>query len=152
MSARDVIASGETVEQFMLRCYPALTKTEMALFRHVTGYLCRWTEGVDIASAAAFPECAVADGVAEVRGILAALAAAGIELVEWQPIETAPKDGTMLLGYDSILGAVVKIQYDDERSYAEEGVVGFMSDECRPNNDCTHWSPLPHGPTNNKGE
>lgn len=64
--------------------------------------------------------------------------------MNWQPIETAPKDGTGFLafwGKDTAL---------DERSF---GVVVFVSGEYRNTDDYgttygkpTHWMPLPEPP------
>ena len=70
----------------------------------------------------------------------------------WQPIETAPKDGQTMLGWDtSFGGAVVSLMYiedDPEADFLGEWMVcelhgdyiidGFSS--------ITHWMPLPTPP------
>ena len=74
--------------------------------------------------------------------------------MEWQPIETAPKDGT------EILGVYLNGKYDPEYSIIEwdgKGWVGkcegfraiereddFHVDYFTPY--CTHWMPLPKAP------
>lgn len=85
-------------------------------------------------------EAANEEGVPYIRSIIAALR----HLSEWQPIETAPRDGTHILcfhpKYDMILngvwdgGHINDFEMKDERL---EYVKDF-----RP----THWRPLPPGP------
>ena len=67
-------------------------------------------------------------------------------MAEWQLIETAPRDGTVILGYAD--GEMATVEWCDlgkywslmvEGSYAEDG-------EWTP----THWMPLPDPP--NEGE
>jgi len=66
---------------------------------------------------------------------------------EWQPIETAPKDGSKILGFDPSLLGIVIAQWD--------GALGWYVDKCSQDGlgfECmplTHWMPLPNPP---KGE
>jgi hypothetical protein len=64
--------------------------------------------------------------------------------MEWQPIETAPRDGTHILGYaDGEMAAVYCLPtwYDDGWSLSVSG---------KPASDSyfwpTHWMPLPKPP------
>lgn len=67
---------------------------------------------------------------------------------KWQPIETAPKDGSMLLVYGRPFS-------DDGQGYAKAAHVAWWedSDECwTPQSHAawtepTHWMPLPEPPT-----
>lgn len=52
--------------------------------------------------------------------------------LDWQPIETAPKDGTPVLTWDGA-ECMVLAYYDDG-----------TPDYYQP----THWMPLPHPPSN----
>lgn len=69
---------------------------------------------------------------------------------EWQPIETAPKDGTNLLLYlpesekrPIVVGYYsIPLGHEDESYWFEvEGDGGFMIDV-----PATHWMPLPEPP------
>jgi hypothetical protein len=67
---------------------------------------------------------------------------------EWQPIETAPKDGTRILGYD---GSTVSGTYwhDSFREWRNESEAAgdnhgwYGHDRWVP----THWQPLPEPPS-----
>ena len=64
---------------------------------------------------------------------------------EWQPIETAPKDGTVFLGYK--LGQFrecYKVPRDDCDMWCFGGTSG--ADDLFPNIKPTHWMPLPKQP------
>ena len=68
----------------------------------------------------------------------------GVEMT-WQPIETAPKDGSVFLGY--WLGKM----RDCSALQREDGVIwtfGAFSfhEEMRKGNIPTHWMPLPPPP------
>lgn len=64
---------------------------------------------------------------------------------DWRPIETAPKDGTRLLGY-----------YPQNEDYIRVGVIQWMKprgydyhwtwDGSWMPDDPTHWQPLPEPP------
>ena len=66
-------------------------------------------------------------------------ALAVMPITEWQPIETAPKDGVFVLITD---GDVVQI------GYYEDHLMAWRSDaaQCRLWSDPTHWQPLPAPP------
>jgi len=64
----------------------------------------------------------------------------------WQPIETAPKDGTEILAYDEM---VLRVSWQDEwlsDDYAWHLgtclMFGNSETKCSP----THWMPLPAPP------
>ena len=64
---------------------------------------------------------------------------------EWQPISTAPKDGTVFLGYK--LGQFrecYKVPRDDCDMWCFGGTSG--ADDLFPNIKPTHWMPLPKAP------
>jgi hypothetical protein len=74
----------------------------------------------------------------------------GYELSEWQPIETAPRDGTRVLVFS------ISQWEDDAGIYTafwdaimEDWVVGFLDLErhgCLSDDEVTHWMPLPKAP------
>jgi hypothetical protein len=57
-------------------------------------------------------------------------------MTDWQPIETAPKDGTNLLVTD---GKITALGWHDEFDAPEDPWCGYIK---RP----THWMPLPPPP------
>ena len=70
---------------------------------------------------------------------------------EWRDIETAPKDGTVFLGYK--LGQFrecYKVPRDDCDMWCFGGTSG--ADDLFPNIKPTHWMPLPKPPAIAKGE
>ena len=81
--------------------------------------------------------------------------AAALELIsrqgmKWQPIETAPMDGTWILGYCPTL-SISKYPvtcfyeegcYGNPRAWTTTAVTEYGSDEVYP----THWMPLPKPP------
>ncbi len=88
------------------------------------------------------------------RGWRAALAAYESERVGWQPIETAPKDGTLILLYRPLAGRtndpVIAIKRGVPRDTGcwEETVPHGMDDSNYTDGCCkaTHWMPLPAAP------
>lgn len=65
---------------------------------------------------------------------------------KWQPIETAPKDGTEILGW--VYGerwAVCK--YHKNSMFKVEGFATYGWDDGYEWADPTHWMPLPDPPT-----
>ena len=82
----------------------------------------------------------------------AALAGAGRQQAEWQPIDTAPKDGTRVLVV--VTGDVFIAHWSDEAAFerceTKPGWQIFASDgDCWyawAVDDATHWMPLPSGP------
>lgn len=65
---------------------------------------------------------------------------------DWQPIETAPKDGTAILAWekDWECPAVVSLEEYDGTEYWEyrESLINDAMGEAFP----THWIPLPDAP------
>ncbi len=61
---------------------------------------------------------------------------------DWQPIETAPKDGTQILGFAD--GRMAVVQWWEDFRYWSLVVCGAYADdgEWWP----THWQPLPEPP------
>lgn len=62
---------------------------------------------------------------------------------EWQPIETAPKDGSLILTYDGCNSRVV--EWWSEFKYWDYIGDGFYRSEFS-DHDPTHWMPLPAPP------
>jgi len=70
---------------------------------------------------------------------------------EWQPIETAPKDGTVFLGYKrGQFRECYKVPRDDCDMWCFGGTSG--ADDLFPNIKPTHWMPLPKPPAMAQGE
>lgn len=70
--------------------------------------------------------------------------------MNWQPIETAPKDGRNILVSDgrlvSIGGWLTDIDHGAEWE-GQIGMAGWWAFDLGPNNDRpTHWMPLPEPP------
>lgn len=82
--------------------------------------------------------------------------------MEWQPIDSAPKDGTRVLGYCEANGIryIAVIWYRGEKfkdslyqwriAHDDASVGGFG--EGLPNGGATHWQPLPPPPATPKKE
>ena len=78
--------------------------------------------------------------------------------IEWQPIETAPKDGTHIIGYiptDGIYGGVIGIRWRKPYKHkwkdgTETTFVGYWCKSVNKQSVCrpSHWMPLPKLPTN----
>jgi len=68
--------------------------------------------------------------------------------MNWQPIETAPKDGTAILAIDVNIEDTHQIVYYEER-HPKSLYVWHMSDSCSVyhRDRFTHWMPLPAQPT-----
>lgn len=76
---------------------------------------------------------------------------------EWQPIETAPKDGTAILAYNPMIGAystAYTTRFVPDKPYGGGFPCGYWPNgtpgsdnfgrwDCQP----THWLPLPPPPT-----
>lgn len=65
-------------------------------------------------------------------------------LPEWQPIETAPKDGTMIVGHDWCRGIGI-YGHDDTHIMSFKDGEWFGKDTCE-NHFPTHWMPLLNPP------
>ena len=65
---------------------------------------------------------------------------------EWQPIETAPKDGTRIVGYcpRQAWGPEVRIVWSKGKGWKSQH--GWWS------SNPTHWIPLPDPPTSRASE
>jgi hypothetical protein len=68
--------------------------------------------------------------------------------MKWQPIETAPKDGTLFLGFykshGGVTGYVKETWWGPLKSKNQEWLLrGLQVD---PINQLTHWMPLPEPP------
>lgn len=69
--------------------------------------------------------------------------------VTWQPIETAPKDGVVFLGYKKgkfgpLFGECYCTQREDGEVWTFRGSSGFS--DIFPDVKPTHWMPLPTPP------
>jgi hypothetical protein len=65
--------------------------------------------------------------------------------MEWQPISTAPKDGTEFLVYKPTTGITVCLWLDDDHP-AYEGECPHVAWDHSGYWDATHWMPLPPPP------
>ena len=75
---------------------------------------------------------------------------------EWQPIETAPKDGTDIIGYipsDNMWGGVMGLKWHEPQTKKWDGreiiIDGYWCKSVSTQSVCnpTHWMPLPTPPT-----
>ena len=84
----------------------------------------------------------------QVRELIAAAVAAAVP--KWQPIETAPKDGTVLLSDGGTVGE--GFWHDGSKCRGHRGGEGWFweTDRCElliaSNAHATHWMPLPSPP------
>jgi hypothetical protein len=62
--------------------------------------------------------------------------------MEWQPIETAPKDGTPILIYETTLGPVTYVCFWNSFHEYWVEAEGEQYSSFNP----THWMPLPEPP------
>jgi len=63
---------------------------------------------------------------------------------EWQPIETAPKDGTEFLGYHPKYGWIGTVRFDEPNDSLPKEVT--LDHLFMIHVNCTHWMPLPEPP------
>lgn len=73
-----------------------------------------------------------------------------VTCMEWQPIETAPKDGTVILAYLKVNGMVQAHYVSPAEMLAsdDEEPRWFTTDgQELPLNYLTHWMPLPAAPS-----
>jgi hypothetical protein len=69
----------------------------------------------------------------------------GALTMEWQPIETAPKDGTPVLGYRDVDGVMATVYWTTWGGWSLVAPGGYAEeDDWEP----THWMPLPDPPKN----
>ena len=64
----------------------------------------------------------------------------GGDVMEWQPIETAPKDGTHFLAYEEC-GDMYRAAYG-----AHDTLEAFCGQYVTETPEPTHWMPLPDAP------
>ena len=76
--------------------------------------------------------------------------------MNWQPIETAPRDGTEVLVCRVYEGGqaryAVAYNYDDGNGWRDMGDLGWAGMTNDDDNRPTHWMPLPEPPVNKSGE
>lgn len=69
---------------------------------------------------------------------------------EWMPIETAPKDGTEILGFEPgwKVGIIAGICWDKDRWHGGPGWTWARLKNADESNNCdpTHWMALPEPP------
>lgn len=76
-------------------------------------------------------------------------------MTEWQPIETAPKDGTFVLGYGEDIDGDYRISIMKYESFKNGSCLWIKKHDYHPYGLCdiwintapTHWMPLPAPPT-----
>lgn len=68
-------------------------------------------------------------------------------MFEWQPIETAPKDGTVILGYSSSIEWIVVYAKKWRWQYGKPDTIEWTISPGEMISDITHWQPLPKPPT-----
>lgn len=73
---------------------------------------------------------------------------------DWQPIETAPKDGTVVMIHERWEDVPIFASWRNGRWYADtsnyDGDAGVYDTICQQN--VTHWQPLPAAPRHEPGE
>lgn len=68
-------------------------------------------------------------------------------MAEWQPIKTAPKDGTKIIVYTRADGFVPWVSWDDQDEYEDEYSTGFwISEFIQWSGIPTHWMHFPDDP------
>ena len=95
------------------------------------------TAGADIVGGAGAPSYG-ADGVEYAIG--GPCGGGGITKTDWQPIETAPRDGTVILGYDPTLYDIATLMDFDSRE--GKWMLFHVAEVVHP----THWMPPPEPP------
>jgi hypothetical protein len=81
-----------------------------------------------------------------VRCICAEIEEATKKATEWQPIETAPTDGTVVLGWSKRHGVVIgPVANYKRREMPLPYIAGYKW--CQP----SHWQPLPSPPNQKTG-
>jgi hypothetical protein len=66
-------------------------------------------------------------------------------MTDWQPIETAPKDGTRILVFEKIWPEIVVAEWDEGTGH-HPGWRVYPNTESLDTCDPTHWMPLPEPP------
>jgi hypothetical protein len=76
--------------------------------------------------------------------------------MNWQPIETAPKDGTAIVAYCPRLGVCAPTSWNDDKysknpkPYWRHWVEHIFRVRCVREDQSTHWMPLPPPPEGKK--
>lgn len=74
-------------------------------------------------------------------------------MTEWQPIETAPKDGTKVLLWEAGHAPYVGSRDDqDDEWWTDEDWANDAARCFPPRCNPSHWMPLPPPPTNQKAD
>lgn len=94
-------------------------------------------------------------GACRSRGNQVAEKSQGVPLMEWQPIETAPKDGTPILGYFGRTAGdeppdMEVVRFDEAQPFGGEWMTTMASPEMV--DEPTHWMPLPSPPSSTAKE
>lgn len=66
-------------------------------------------------------------------------------MTDWQPIETAPLDGTQIMLWSSVNGAIIA-QWSPRPAFWDTGFASEMDGDPIEVIDPTHWMPLPKPP------
>lgn len=77
-----------------------------------------------------------------------------MNIQDWKPIETAPKDGTMILTYrdSATVPIILSVHWNEYNEYSDcpsgwyhsrNSVGAYLLDDCETP---THWMPLPELP------
>lgn len=70
-------------------------------------------------------------------------------MIDWKPIETAPKDGTIILAWPPIFTGSISCIYWNEDKYAKKPLPFWarVDNQGRRHQIApTHWAPVPAGP------
>ena len=126
--------------------YGRLDEPDKEADRQIGEAVARWV----LASADLYREAAIARvklvADEQVKGMSDALRMAEAAAGEWQPIETAPKDGTLIIAYRPKGNKYIRNVSQDYWMITETGRgVWAKSNSYR---EPTHWHPLPAPPKN----
>ena len=66
--------------------------------------------------------------------------------MDWQPIETAPRDGSTILAWHHIYHCPIAVFWRESPSLWPEPWIEKTYSNCWPEAAFTHWAPLPEPP------